>query len=204
MKEHKIPPMDSIEKLARFWDSHSLTEFEDQLEEVDEGVESISLLIPPPFGFLGFVGASELAEHLGESGPGVELVGLELDGSPELLHGLRPLALATEGFAEVVVGAGLCGIEGDRLPEGLGRFIELALLAEGGAEIVEEGRVVGPEMEGLAVEIDGGGVVALAVEAQAPVVPARRAVFDDLGEDELKIGAKILSSRLGETAETED
>jgi hypothetical protein len=30
----KIPKTDSIEDLAKFWDSHDLTEFEDDIEEV--------------------------------------------------------------------------------------------------------------------------------------------------------------------------
>jgi len=30
--------MDSIQELARFWDTHDLTDFEDQLEEVRETV----------------------------------------------------------------------------------------------------------------------------------------------------------------------
>ncbi len=34
----KIPQIDSIEELARFWDSHDLTDFEEDLEEVKEGV----------------------------------------------------------------------------------------------------------------------------------------------------------------------
>ncbi len=34
MTTHKIPETDSIEELARFWDTHDLTDFEDQLEEV--------------------------------------------------------------------------------------------------------------------------------------------------------------------------
>jgi hypothetical protein len=34
MKARKIPSTDSIEELARFWDTHDLTEFEGQLEEV--------------------------------------------------------------------------------------------------------------------------------------------------------------------------
>lgn len=38
MKARKIPQTDSIEELARFWDTHDLTEFEDQLEEVSEPV----------------------------------------------------------------------------------------------------------------------------------------------------------------------
>jgi hypothetical protein len=34
MKTQKIPQTDSIKKLARFWDTHDLTDFEDELEEV--------------------------------------------------------------------------------------------------------------------------------------------------------------------------
>ncbi len=34
----KIPKTDSIEELARFWDTHDVTEFEDELEEVKEPV----------------------------------------------------------------------------------------------------------------------------------------------------------------------
>ena len=32
----KIPDTDSIRELAEFWDSHDVTDFEDQLEEVAE------------------------------------------------------------------------------------------------------------------------------------------------------------------------
>lgn len=34
----KIPQTDSITELARFWDTHDLTEFEEELEEVPESV----------------------------------------------------------------------------------------------------------------------------------------------------------------------
>jgi predicted DNA binding CopG/RHH family protein len=34
----KIPQIDSIEELARFWDRHDITDFEDELEEVREPV----------------------------------------------------------------------------------------------------------------------------------------------------------------------
>ena len=34
MRSQRIPDTDSIEELSRFWDTHDLTEFEDQLEEV--------------------------------------------------------------------------------------------------------------------------------------------------------------------------
>ena len=38
MKTQRIPQTDSIEELARFWGTHDLTEFEGQLEEVQEPV----------------------------------------------------------------------------------------------------------------------------------------------------------------------
>ena len=48
----KIPETDSIEELARFWDTHDLTDFEDQLEEVAEPVfqhkmETVSVSLNP-------------------------------------------------------------------------------------------------------------------------------------------------------------
>jgi predicted DNA binding CopG/RHH family protein len=36
MSRAKIPKTDSIEELANFWDTHDLTDFENQLEEVSE------------------------------------------------------------------------------------------------------------------------------------------------------------------------
>lgn len=38
MSARKLPQTDSIEALARFWDTHDLTDFEEQLEEVPESV----------------------------------------------------------------------------------------------------------------------------------------------------------------------
>jgi predicted DNA binding CopG/RHH family protein len=38
MKPQKIPETDSIVGLAKFWDTHDLTDFENQLEEVREPV----------------------------------------------------------------------------------------------------------------------------------------------------------------------
>jgi predicted DNA binding CopG/RHH family protein len=38
MKTRKLPQTDSIEELAKFWDMHDLTDFEDQMEEVTEPV----------------------------------------------------------------------------------------------------------------------------------------------------------------------
>ncbi len=38
MKSQRIPKTDSVEELARFWDVHDITDFEEELEEVTESV----------------------------------------------------------------------------------------------------------------------------------------------------------------------
>lgn len=38
MNNLKLPQTDSIEELAHFWDTHDLTEFEDELEEVTKPI----------------------------------------------------------------------------------------------------------------------------------------------------------------------
>ena len=38
MNTHKFPQSDSIKELAEFWDTHDLTDFEGQLEEVTQVV----------------------------------------------------------------------------------------------------------------------------------------------------------------------
>ena len=38
MNRTNIPQTDSIQELAHFWDTHDLTDFEDELEEVSEPV----------------------------------------------------------------------------------------------------------------------------------------------------------------------
>ena len=38
MRKEHIPQTDSITELAEFWDSHDITDFEDELEEVKEPV----------------------------------------------------------------------------------------------------------------------------------------------------------------------
>jgi predicted DNA binding CopG/RHH family protein len=52
MNTPKIPHTDSIAELARFWDTHDLTDFEDELEEVSESVfkrrgeETVTIHLP--------------------------------------------------------------------------------------------------------------------------------------------------------------
>jgi len=38
MKKSNLPKTDSVQKLAEFWDTHDLTDFEDQLEETPKPV----------------------------------------------------------------------------------------------------------------------------------------------------------------------
>ncbi|MDJ0846702.1 CopG family antitoxin [Crocosphaera sp.] len=45
MNINKLPTTDSIEELANFWDTHDLTEFEDQLEEVKDSIFERETLI---------------------------------------------------------------------------------------------------------------------------------------------------------------
>lgn len=45
MNKDKIPQTDSIQELAEFWQTHDLTEFEDQLEEVREPIFSQDTVI---------------------------------------------------------------------------------------------------------------------------------------------------------------
>jgi hypothetical protein len=46
MKTQHLPKTDSIQELAQFWDTHDLTEFEEELEEVTEPVFEPRTVIP--------------------------------------------------------------------------------------------------------------------------------------------------------------
>jgi hypothetical protein len=46
MKTQRLPQTDSIQELAHFWDTHDLTDFEDELEEVNEPVFEPATVIP--------------------------------------------------------------------------------------------------------------------------------------------------------------
>ena len=52
MKKTKLPRTDSVSKLAEFWDTHDLTEFDEELEEVSEPVFArntrITVVLEPP------------------------------------------------------------------------------------------------------------------------------------------------------------
>ena len=46
MKPKKIPQTDSIRELAEFWDTHDLTDFENELEEVPESIFQPGVTVP--------------------------------------------------------------------------------------------------------------------------------------------------------------
>ena len=46
MKRPNIPQTDSIQELAHFWDTHDVTDFENELEEVREPVFERQIVIP--------------------------------------------------------------------------------------------------------------------------------------------------------------
>lgn len=48
MKSKNIPKTDSIQQPTDFWDMHDLTDFEDELEEVDEPVFELSVRLFVP------------------------------------------------------------------------------------------------------------------------------------------------------------
>jgi hypothetical protein len=46
MKTERLPQTDSIQELAHFWDTHDLTDFEDELEDLIEPVFESPIVIP--------------------------------------------------------------------------------------------------------------------------------------------------------------
>ena len=46
MKHKSIPQTDSIQELAEFWDTHDLTDFEGELEEIQDPVFQPGVTIP--------------------------------------------------------------------------------------------------------------------------------------------------------------
>jgi predicted DNA binding CopG/RHH family protein len=46
MNSHQLPQTDSIQELARFWDTHDLTDFEEELEQAKEQVFEKDKVIP--------------------------------------------------------------------------------------------------------------------------------------------------------------
>jgi predicted DNA binding CopG/RHH family protein len=67
MKKSKLPNAKSVEKLAEFWDSHELTDFEPQLEEVAKPVFVRSTGIKVPLESRDVEAVEQLAQAKGVS-----------------------------------------------------------------------------------------------------------------------------------------
>jgi hypothetical protein len=65
MKTEALPQTDSIQELAQFWDTHELTDFEDELEEVTEPVFERHTVIPLNLGSAEAEAVQRLAEAKG-------------------------------------------------------------------------------------------------------------------------------------------
>jgi predicted DNA binding CopG/RHH family protein len=65
MNSPKIPQTDSIEELARFWDTHDLTDFEDELEEVTAPVFERSAVVKVPLQPQEIEAVKEIAKNKG-------------------------------------------------------------------------------------------------------------------------------------------
>ena len=60
-----IPQTDSIQELAQFWDTHDLTDFEDELEEVTEPVFERKAMVKIPLQPEEMEAVREIAESRG-------------------------------------------------------------------------------------------------------------------------------------------
>ena len=67
MKKSKLPKTDSIEKLAEFWDTHDLTDFEAELEEVAEPVFVCGTAIKVPLESREVEAVEQMAQAKGVS-----------------------------------------------------------------------------------------------------------------------------------------
>jgi len=65
MNRPDIPQTDSIQELAQFWDTHDLTDFEDELEEVTEPVFERSTMVKIPLQPDEMESLKEIAESRG-------------------------------------------------------------------------------------------------------------------------------------------
>jgi predicted DNA binding CopG/RHH family protein len=65
MNNQSIPSTSSIEELAKFWDNHDLTDFEDQLEIVNEPVFIKSNIVEIPLEIQEIESIKKIAELKG-------------------------------------------------------------------------------------------------------------------------------------------
>jgi predicted DNA binding CopG/RHH family protein len=67
MKKSKLPKTHSIQELAEFWDTHDLTDFEDELEEVAEPVFERGAAIKVPLESREVEAVEQMAQAKGVS-----------------------------------------------------------------------------------------------------------------------------------------
>ena len=67
MKKSKLPKTDSIQKLAEFWDTHDLTDFEDELQEVPKPIFVRGSAIKVPLESRDIAAVERLARSKGVS-----------------------------------------------------------------------------------------------------------------------------------------
>ena len=67
MNRTNIPKTDSIQELAHFWDTYDLTDFEDDLEEVDEPVFELGSQLVVPLEYRELEALNALAQSRGIS-----------------------------------------------------------------------------------------------------------------------------------------
>ena len=65
MNTGKIPQTDSIQELAKFWDNHDLTDFEDQLEELEEPIFEREALVEIRFQLVEIEAVKQVAKEKG-------------------------------------------------------------------------------------------------------------------------------------------
>lgn len=65
MKTETLPQTDSIQELAQFWDTHDVTDFEDELEEVTEPVFERRTVIALDLGSTEAEAIKKIAESKG-------------------------------------------------------------------------------------------------------------------------------------------
>jgi hypothetical protein len=71
MNHPKLPQTDSIQELARFWDTHDLTDFEGQLEEVTEPVFERRPMVKIPLEASEIEAVNEIAKSRGVDATGL-------------------------------------------------------------------------------------------------------------------------------------
>lgn len=65
MKTEALPQTDSIQELAQFWDTHDVTDFEDEVEEVTEPVFELRTVIALDLESIEAEAVKKLAESKG-------------------------------------------------------------------------------------------------------------------------------------------